>query len=170
MHITDRKERTDPPIPGDLVNHPGRPKVNGQLNGRSHSRSSPHARSPSFPKAGTPTVNGKPASLFPVKTPRKDAPFPDTPAIMRTPKGMALFSGLDWEISQEAGPSRLPAESHVDTSSLLVERLQQLSPLVQVDDLEQESISDGNVAVVNGIAGDKRKLYVSFYFIRKKRK
>jgi transcriptional activator SPT7 len=167
MHITDRKERTNPPIPGDLVNPP-RPKVNGQVNGRSHSRSlSAQTRSPSFPKADTPAINTKPPSMFPVKAPRRDAPFPDTPAITRTPKSMALFSQLDWEISQEAGPSRLPAEYRKDTTPSLVERLQQLSPLVQADVApEPESIHtpDDNAMLVDDIVGEKRKLYF-FVFI-----
>lgn len=164
-HITDRKERTDPPIPGDLVNHIPRPKINGQVNGRSHSRSlSAHTPSPSFPtipKSGTPTINVKPTSLFPMKTPRRDAAFPDTPAIMRTPKGMEMFSQLDWEISQQAGPSRLPPQSHEDTPPPLVERLQQLSPLVELDEeLASEGIHtpDDSAMLIDDVVGDKRKL------------
>lgn len=99
-----------------------------------------------------------------MKTPRRDAPFPDTPAIMRTPKGMEMFSQLDWEISQQAGPSRLPPQSHEDTPPALVERLQQLSPLVELDEeLASEGIHtpDDSAMLIDDVVGDKRKLYMS---------
>jgi transcriptional activator SPT7 len=74
---------------------------------------------------------------------------------------MAMFSQLDWEISQEAGPSRLPAGSHKDTPRPLVERLQQLSPLIQLDENpEPENIHtpDDNAMLTDDVVGDKRKL------------
>jgi transcriptional activator SPT7 len=177
-HITDRKERTDPHIPGDLTNHLPRPKVNGQVNGRSHSRSlsaNNRNRSPSLStisKVSTPIQ--KAASLFPIKkTPRRDVPFPDTPAITRTPQGMTLFSQLDWEICQEAGPSRLPSGIQKDTLPPLVERLQQLSPLVQLDDEpEPESVHtpDDNAMLIDDVVGGKRKLYIPIFVRKTQRK
>lgn len=116
-------------------------------------------------------MTAKPVSLLPVKTPRRDAPFPDTLAIIRTPHGMQLFSQLDWEISQEAGPSTLPAGRHTDTKPPLIERLQQLSPLVRLDEEhvpEDIHTPDDNAMVIDDVVGDKRKPYI-FNPVQKKR-
>ncbi|KAF9465226.1 hypothetical protein BDZ94DRAFT_1254846 [Collybia nuda] len=160
-YITDRKERTDPVIPSDLTaSRTSRPRINGngQVNGHSHSHL--HDRSPSFSttsKAGTPTI--KPSTPLPFKnlTPRRDVPFPDSPAIFRTPEGMAKFFQLDAEVSQKAGPSNL-SNSRNGTSTLL-ERLQELSPLMVLDDeSEHEGSQSPDAMVVDGVLGDKRKL------------
>lgn len=162
-YITDRKERTDPPIPSDLIiTRVSRPKINGngQINGRSHSHL--HERSPSFPavsKAGTPTI--KPSTPLPSKKPipRRDVPFPESPAIFRTPEGMVKFSQLDSEVSQQAGPSNLSNFRNGNGAPTLVQRLQELSPPIA---LENESDYEGSLSpdamVVDGVVGDKRKL------------
>ena len=67
-YITDRKERTDPPIPNHQYHH--------------H-----HQAGRAIPK-----VNG-------VKPLAKDAPFQETPALVRTPEGMASFLALDKGLS-----------------------------------------------------------------------
>lgn len=66
-YITDRKERTDPPIPNHQYHH--------------------HQAGRAIPK-----VNG-------VKPLSKDAPFQETPALVRTPEGMASFLALDKGLS-----------------------------------------------------------------------
>jgi transcriptional activator SPT7 len=69
-YITDRKERTDPPIP----NHP-------------YHHHHHHQAGRAIPK-----VNG-------VKSVTKDAPFQETLALVRTAEGMASFLALDKGLS-----------------------------------------------------------------------
>ncbi|KAH7883356.1 hypothetical protein F5I97DRAFT_1904452 [Phlebopus sp. FC_14] len=127
MNLTDRKDRVDPPIPFDLSQpvHTRRPKINGF---GSHERIRPKQRSPGFAYSNSaPTNIGRQASasgavsregstLGKPSTP-KDTPFPDTPALVRTSQGMAMFRelerDLDYELGfGEPGPSTL-ANGHV---------------------------------------------------------
>jgi transcriptional activator SPT7 len=98
-NITDRKERIDPPLPAALSQTPhsaspipmrpnatARPKINGTPYA--------HKRSPSFTATQT-SINPKQ---------RMDLPFADSPALERTPHGMAAFR----ELESEAGPSSIP--------------------------------------------------------------
>ncbi|KAG5643197.1 hypothetical protein DXG03_001357 [Asterophora parasitica] len=155
-YITDRKERADPPIPSDIsATHIARPKVNG--NGQTNGRLS-HHRSPSIPtifKSVTPTANIK---LSPSQSAkhirRRDAPFSDTPAITRTPAGMALFSCLDRNISE--GPEASSSSKTLDTPSL-VEELQELAGPVELPSGPDSPPSEDSM-LVDEVLGDKRKL------------
>lgn len=144
-YITDRKERTDPPIPTDLaVTHIARPRINGHghghghgpfVNGRTSHSHTPlsnhnnnrHQRSPSLvsniSKPGTPEfrpssnnssftagiakhVNNLTSNAAGTSsTTRKTLPFADTPAIIRTPSGMASFLKLDEDVRKALGES-----------------------------------------------------------------
>ncbi|KAH9485856.1 Transcriptional activator spt7 [Psilocybe cubensis] len=84
-HITDRKERTDPPIPSDL------PRANG--------RSASHTRSPS--------INMSRSSIIIPARPRRGVAFAESPAIIRTPEGMSLFRDLDRQLDSARPPSNL---------------------------------------------------------------
>ncbi|RDB25280.1 hypothetical protein Hypma_007354 [Hypsizygus marmoreus] len=182
-YITDRKERTDPPIPSNLpttniaIAIP-RPKINGTttttaglplLNGLTYN----HTRSPSFPttnasKPGTPTISIKPSTpisnvngkktlnLTPAQ--RRDVPFPDTPAILRTREGMALFARLERE-SDAAG-----AGDDKDAVFVL-EKMQELA--APVERFSSSSPEPGpevkpvlnDAMLVDGVNGDnKRKI------------
>lgn len=103
------------------------------MNGHSH-------RSPSF------TPNTKPPTPITFKIPRRDVPFSESPAIVRTPGGMVKFSQLE---SQQAGPSNLS----------LVKQLQELSPPVAVKSEagHEWSLSPDDM-IVDDIVGEKRKL------------
>ncbi|KAG5635234.1 hypothetical protein H0H81_011966 [Sphagnurus paluster] len=149
-YITDRKERADPPIPSDIAaTHVARPKTNG-TNGRLHA----HKRSPSIstvPKSTAPTSNG--FSSKPI--PRRDAPFPDTLALTRTPDGMALFSQLE--------------RRDLDAPESL-EKLQELAAPIELPDSpppENGMAVDGEKRKLNGSAPDtrprKRARYSSQY-------
>ncbi len=126
-YITDRKERTDPPIPSDLpTTGVARPRMNG-MNGRGES----HTRSPSL-------TNGSPRSQE--RQPSTGAIYPlrDTPAIIRTPEGMAQFLELDREAAM-AHPS-----------SSLVHTLRLLGPPVEGDsDGDEPSSTDGTKRKMN---------------------
>ncbi|KAG6853732.1 hypothetical protein C0991_001866 [Blastosporella zonata] len=150
-YITDRKERTDPPIPSDITTtHVARLKING--NGTSNGRSYSHNRSPSLPsisKSSTPTMKASP-SLSARPVPRRDAPFPDTPAIARTSTGMALFSNIDRVVS--TAPNDTTASK--DTPSLL-EKLQELAAPIELPSAPPTPSSDDSTDVD---AGEKRKI------------
>jgi transcriptional activator SPT7 len=98
-NITDRKERIDPPLPAALSqpSHsaspvPMRPTATARpkINGMAYT----HRRSPSLTATQT--------SITPKQ--RMDLPFADSPALERTPHGMAAFHALE----SEAGPSSIP--------------------------------------------------------------
>lgn len=148
-HITDRRERTDPPIPPEL----GAgyfPRMNGA--------SRTHTRSPSYTstKGGTPglaTIKPSPSfsrqSMF-----RLDVPFPESPVITRTPEGMATFYELDREV---AGALKKPNQK-------VVQRLKDLAPSSLLDgegqdDVDMVTPKEEDTTESDGIVGDKRKLY-----------
>ncbi|KAK7472167.1 Transcriptional activator spt7 [Stygiomarasmius scandens] len=137
-NITDRKERTDPPIPPELAST--RIKLNGVLtNGRTHTRS------PSLTKAPSKVPTPQPGKAI-VKIPRQNVKFEESPAIVRTPEGMALFRELDK--SFEAGPSRQ-----------VIEHLRQLAPHVEYEaDPEPGDVGIKEEVDDSAILGDKRKV------------
>ncbi|KAG6880094.1 hypothetical protein C0992_006368 [Termitomyces sp. T32_za158] len=151
-YITDRKDRADPPIPSDIAaTHIARPKINGNgvLNGRLHG----HHRSPStstISKSSTPTFKASP-SLSAKPLLRRDAPFPDTPAITRTPAGMTLFMNMDRAVSTSGTGS-----TSEDTPSVL-EKLQELAGLIELPPSpNSRSPTPDNAMDID--LGDKRKL------------
>ncbi|KAL0573610.1 Transcriptional activator spt7 [Marasmius crinis-equi] len=101
QNITDRKERTDPHIPSELssTTSSAPTKLNGHINGVGHARTyTPSATSSS--KASTPpnksaTPLRATATYSSTKPARKDLPFAETPALIRTGEGMAFFRELD---------------------------------------------------------------------------
>jgi len=139
-NITDRKERSDPPIPSDL---PGRTpstiliKPNG-ING--HSRSLSGTPTPLLSSAKS-TIRIPPSTLSKKKS--KDVSFPDSPAIVRTAEGMSLFKTADEELDIE--------ESNVE-SRLREFTLEDLDEFVDPDSEEETALT-----------GDKRKLYAGAY-------
>jgi transcriptional activator SPT7 len=140
-HITDCKERADPSIPADLSKISS--KVNGLVNGYSHHHSP-------FSQLGSPSTTSSPR-------PRRNAPFGETPAIVRTPSGMSTFLQLDRE-TDTAISSNSGQIGHLS----LVERLRDtISPLEDRSESDVGSSEDGSLAI-DGEIGEKRKLYVLF--------
>ena len=140
-NITDRKERVDPPVPSD-VSRGGTPKLNGtSVNGHSATRVRPVA----FTKSPSPT---KALDSRRAATPRRDAPFPDQPAIVRTAEGMAEFLQLDRELD-----ARLNGEflENGFSGPSVEERLREYSGASPGPDGDEAMAVDGEV-------GEKRKL------------
>lgn len=170
-HITDRKPRTDPDIPEELANpnatstHRLSIKLNGHINGHSKhgtptiklptsrvgiatkitSRSNLHSRSPS-----TPNLNG------PIL-------FPDSPALVRTPAGMAAFLEID-----QALETHCNAPSDEASAEAMLGRLKELLPghhELEDDESEADFIKEENDESVGLAAlGNKRKLLVHHFF------
>ncbi|KAK0231399.1 hypothetical protein IW262DRAFT_1343900 [Armillaria fumosa] len=84
-NITDRKERHDPVIPAALQG----PKVNGMANGYSRPGMVHHRSSSSGPLA---KAIVKPTAM---SLQRRDLPFTDSPALIRTQHGMSVFAKLN---------------------------------------------------------------------------
>ncbi|KAK0447963.1 hypothetical protein EV421DRAFT_1900630 [Armillaria borealis] len=84
-NITDRKERADPVIPAALQGS----KLNGMVNGYSRPGMVHHRSSSSGPLAKA-IVKSTAASLQ-----RRDLPFADSPALIRTQHGMSVFAKLN---------------------------------------------------------------------------
>ena len=137
-NITDRKERVDPSIPSD-ISRGTTPKLNGALNG--HVRPRPVA----FTKSPSPV---KPLGPSNISSSRRDAPFAETPAILRTTEGMAEFEQLDRELD-----ARLQGEFLANGLSgpSLEERLRYYAGIEPEADGEELLMADGEV-------GEKRKL------------
>ncbi|KAF9262573.1 hypothetical protein L218DRAFT_391960 [Marasmius fiardii PR-910] len=96
QNITDRRERTDPHIPPELSGSSSgtHTKLNGHINGIGHART----YTPSSSKASTPPnkhISPLKSTASSAKGPRKDIPFAEMPALVRTGEGMALFRQLD---------------------------------------------------------------------------
>ncbi|KAF9476670.1 hypothetical protein BDN70DRAFT_882134 [Pholiota conissans] len=134
-HITDRKERADPPIPSDLPSATGvaRPRING-TNGYLNGRATSNTLSPPSNMGYTPTYKAISAKS------RRDIPFSDTPAIIRTPEGMAMFMGLDRDVGA------------LHPKSALSHTLRELAP-----PMEYESEGEDDMVVDGASLGDKRK-------------
>ncbi|KAG1734488.1 hypothetical protein EDB19DRAFT_2040881 [Suillus lakei] len=141
-NITDRKERIDPPLPAALSqpshsaspvpmrpNATARPKINGTTY--------THKRSPSFTATQT---------LITPKQ-RMDLPFAESPALERTPHGMAAFRALE----SEAGPSSIPNGYSSSGST---------------NDYDSEA--DEVLMSIDNDSGEKRKLNGSSYRPRKR--
>ncbi|KDR69778.1 hypothetical protein GALMADRAFT_908498 [Galerina marginata CBS 339.88] len=145
-HITDRKERADPVIPSDLPSPTGgtRPRING-INGYLNGHSS-HTRSPSI-TIGSKSATPSRASITIPARPRRDVPFSDTAAIIRTPEGMSMFHVLDREANA------------THPRSTLVHTLRELAPVV---DVESDGEAEDAMVVDGAVAGDKRKLNGAF--------
>ncbi|KAG2158647.1 uncharacterized protein EDB93DRAFT_1245881 [Suillus bovinus] len=139
-NITDRKERIDPPLPAALSQPPNsaspvpmrpnamaRPKINGTTY--------THRRSPSLTITQTTPKQ------------RMDLPFADSPALERTPHGMASFRALE----SEAGPSSIPNGYGSSAST---------------NDYDSEA--DEAVMSIDNDSGEKRKLNGSSYHPRKR--
>ncbi|KAG7446095.1 uncharacterized protein BT62DRAFT_895695 [Guyanagaster necrorhizus] len=122
-NITDRKERADPVIPAALQG----PKVNGMVNGYSRPGMVHPRSSSSAPLAKTIV---KPTA---VPLQRRDLPFADSPALIRTQHGMSLFAKLNHD-----SPPR--------------DELRVFAPDYQSDDV------DPIEAKVEAVTGEKRKL------------
>ncbi|KAK7691944.1 hypothetical protein QCA50_005349 [Cerrena zonata] len=140
-YITDRKDRLDPAIPGEITPSRGvTPKVNGiSLNGLGRARPISSTRSPSPVKA---LMGGGDKS-------RRDVPFPEEFAIYRTPEGMATFHDLDKEL--DARLAELEAgDFNLASSSRFEERLKEHA-ILSDSDLESLRTLDGEL-------GEKRKL------------
>ncbi|KAK0205982.1 hypothetical protein DFS33DRAFT_1311529 [Desarmillaria ectypa] len=131
-NITDRKERSDPVIPAALQG----PKLNG-VNGYSRPGMVHHRSSSSGPLAK--------AIVKPTAVPihRRDLPFADSPALIRTQHGMSLFAKLNQD-----SPSR--------------DELRVFAPDYQSDE-------EGPIEVkVDAGTGEKRKLNGQIFRPRKR--
>jgi hypothetical protein len=88
--------------------------------------------------------------------PRRDAPFPESLAIIRTPSGMSAFSQLDREVDIF---SKIVHGNGQGTSAL-AERLREFIPPIEYDSEPEDVRSPDEPSVaVDGVIGDKRKLY-----------
>ncbi|TCD67766.1 Transcriptional activator spt7 [Steccherinum ochraceum] len=149
-YVTDRKDRADPHIPGEMANHGIISKVNGtSLNGvvpgLARPRSIQSSKSPS------------PAKLFADADgqSRKDVPFQDSLAIVRTQAGMTTFRELDRELDERLAGMQL--ENEVDEwTTGLESKLKAYGSTVD----EDEDDGDGDVSLKthDGDIGEKRKL------------
>lgn len=72
--------------------------------------------------------------------PKQEVSFAETPAILRTPSGMATFADLDFGLGNVAGPSKLDA-SIIDKLDRVVDEFSEEEPFA-----------------LNGDVGEKRKL------------
>ncbi|KAG1726945.1 Bromodomain-containing protein, partial [Suillus paluster] len=142
QNITDRKERIDPPLPPalSLSSHSGSPVptrptavARPKINGTAHT----HRRSPSFPATQTLITSKQ----------RMDLPFAESPALERTPHGMAAFRALE----SEAGPSSIPNGYSSSASTN-----------------EYDSDADEALMLVDSDSGEKRKLNGLSYRPRKR--
>ncbi|KAJ3563494.1 hypothetical protein NP233_g8906 [Leucocoprinus birnbaumii] len=137
-HITDRRERTDPLIPQELG-----AEFTGLLPTKINGVSRTHTRSPSFASTTRGVTPGLPAGggggggryappLSRQSTFNPNVPFPDSPAITRTPEGMVR---------------RLKEFAFLDGEG------QGQDDLMDVVPKEEEEEND-----IDGMVGDKRKL------------
>lgn len=160
QNITDRKDRADPPIPGDF-SRSVTPKLNGVMtNGISRPRHSPRVKSPSPGKA-----------VVIDKRSRKDTSFEESPAIIRTTTGMSTFLDLDKEL--DARLAALSINGSL-TSDPLEDRLRDFaSPLDHDNGLDEGP--EFALRTLEASVGEKRKLYVlsdshSFGLIHQKKR
>ena len=140
-NITDRRERLDPPVPSD-VSRGGTPKVNGSgVNGHAVARS----RSVAFTKSPSPS---KPFGVAGPSTARRDAQFPDQPAIVRTAEGMVEWLRLDKELDARLNGELL---SNGLSGPSVEERLREFAG-------SSAEVHDEDGMSVDGEVGEKRKL------------
>lgn len=146
-NITDRKERLDPSIPSELMSRSSTPKINGATNGHAVARPRPVAFTKSPSPAKAPIAGSS-------RRPRRDVPFPESPAIVRTAEGMAAFMQLDRELDQRL--DRALGEAGLGGSEL-EERLKEY--------VDSEVGEDDGSSTNEGEVGEKRKRYVYAYLI-----
>lgn len=157
-YITDRKERADPSVPFDLSvpmsgrrasSHPPT-RLNG-INGHVHALS----LLPSRPPSSTDSRTGR--RLTPALTPPRRVrgqSFEESPAITRTAEGMAAIREL--EQSLDAVLSTPGPSSQAETLNALLR-----SHIGESDsDADGDADSDTEGMALDGITGDKRKLFV----------
>lgn len=142
-NITDRKDRVDPPIPGEL-SRSATPRLNGVVtNGIARTRPSSRLKSPSPGKA-----------IVIDKRARKDTTFEDSPAIIRTATGMSTFLDLDRELD-----ARLAALSinGYPASDEIEDRLRGLIPSLDAGN-DDEDGPEFALRTLEAEVGEKRKL------------
>jgi transcriptional activator SPT7 len=157
-YITDRKERTDPNVPVDLSapmsgrrapSHPPT-KLNG-INGHVHALSFLPSRPPSSNDSRT--GHRLTPALTPPRRVRGQS-FEESPAITRTAEGMAAIRELDQSLDavlSAPGPS-----SQAEALNALLR-----SYVGESDsDADGEADSDPEGMALDGVTGDKRKLFV----------
>lgn len=144
-NITDRKERTDPPIPPHLSSKPNGILANGHSKHRSVSI--PSTSKQSSPGKHTPGPSNR-------RRFKLDAPFGETPAIVRSADGMGTFLALDRELGSGERDALGVGTSKID------EKLREYA--VTVEEIESEtedgpSLSNSPMSV-DSVIGEKRKL------------
>ncbi|KAI0087073.1 hypothetical protein BDY19DRAFT_955929 [Irpex rosettiformis] len=140
-NVTDRKERLDPSIPSTLGGKGGA-KVNG-INGHGVARPRPVAFTKSPSPAKTPSASTQ------ARKSRKDVPFSESPAIVRTAEDMTTFAQLDKELDVGLNNDLSAGEF---SGLSLEEKLRAFS----VDD--SESGGDDGFMAVDSDVGEKRKM------------
>lgn len=134
-YITDKKDRYDPPIPSDLPTSSSSSRlringINGYLNGRFSRTRSPSSIDSPIHVSGT------------IARDRANLAFPDSPAVVRSPHGMAMFVTLDKEVDSS------------QVKGTLVHRLRQMAPTLELE-VDNE---DMDVDEPSPLTGEKRKL------------
>ncbi|KAI0686712.1 hypothetical protein BC835DRAFT_1379004 [Cytidiella melzeri] len=142
-NITDRKERLEPVIPTSLSSRGGVVKVNG-INGHSVAKPRPVA----FTKLPSPSRTS--SSVIQAKQSRRDVPFPESSAIVRTGEDMATFLQLDGELE-----ARLNNE--LDTNAFSGLSLEEKLRNYAVSGLDATA-EDGDFMAMDVGLGEKRKL------------
>ncbi|KAL6305105.1 hypothetical protein BKA93DRAFT_230818 [Sparassis latifolia] len=150
-NITDWKERADPVIPADISIRCVTPLLNGvTVNGHGPPYTPALMKSPSPAKQPSVVVTSRKA--------RRDLPFQDSPAIVRTPAGMATFLSLDGDFTQEAGKPAIPNGVEYSTADLAT----RLGEYALLSDDEGESSGckypEVSLKTIEGEVGTKRKL------------
>ncbi|KZT01472.1 uncharacterized protein LAESUDRAFT_478191 [Laetiporus sulphureus 93-53] len=144
QNITDWKERADPAIPADISLPGPSPKTNGMsMNGFGRYHSPTVMKSPSPGKA-VPIPPG-------AKRVNRDVSFPESPAIVRTPRDMVTFAQLDRRLDELLNAPATAEEVKAEQDSLKEQLLEYI--VAPADDQEgtQDIFLDGDV-------GMKRKL------------
>lgn len=185
MNITDRKDRVDPPIPGEpqpsaTSRAVARPRINGITHSpqdRERDRTSvkqQHQRSPTLSGTGSTTstrhsangrsvVGGWSTSTAGSRS-RRETPLLDWPALIRTPDGMSTFRDLDQGVAQllDAADFQIgePGPSTLSHAHNIVARLRQYTLPPEPDD--EDAYIDGIDPDVKmetlSDTGEKRKL------------
>lgn len=139
-NITDRKERIDPIVPPELSDSAS--KTNGSLNGLNGIGK---ARRVSFARGS----QDRPTHIA-QKVIRRDSPFPESIAIMRSPEDMATFLRLDAEVEAWL-------DAQLQSTLNLEEELREYAVFGE-DEGEVGDRHEGHVFARDGDVGEKRKL------------
>ncbi|KAI5986876.1 hypothetical protein EDD15DRAFT_2470606 [Pisolithus albus] len=172
MNITDRRDRVDPPVPGDPSHHSTRPIARPKLNGLTpHDRDrdiTPTHILPTLPGATSSrhATNGRstrPPSIAEAK-PRKQVSFADSPALIRTQQGMSAFRDLDLGLAQLLDATDLqrgePGPSTLSHAQKMAARLRHYTVSPEVDDEDAYSDNADSDVKMEALSdtGEKRKL------------